>query len=235
MIAQLRSLITKRSVRIHASPKESLKRKSAVHADYTSKCDAWIADLAKLKDVEQELASVRTLFGECANYETLNKSYETQLVKFDDLQQLVEGYKASATAFSDAKKIISNVKSEIKTLLLPSLNAVASRFLAQMTGGERSIVEIDEDFEILIDGTTLTKLSGSGKAVANLAIRLALGQVLTNRVFSVFIADEVDASMDDERAAYTAECLRRLTDLISQVILITHKHPEADQMLELNK
>ena len=66
-----------------------------------------------------------------------------------------------------------------------------------------------------------------------LSIRLALGQVLTNRVFSVFIADEVDASMDDERAEYTAECLRRLTDLISQVILITHKHPEADQMLEL--
>ncbi len=50
----------------------------------------------------------------------------------------------------------------------------------------------------------------------------------------MFIADEVDASMDDERAAYTAECLRRLTDLISQVILITHKHPEADQMLELD-
>ena len=188
-----------------------------------------------MKGVDQELTSVRILFGECSTYETLLGSYQKLKAKFDELNELVEGYKASATAFSDAKTIILGVKTEIKTLLLPSLNSVASRFLAQMTGGERSIVEIDEEFEILIDGTKLATLSGSGKAVANLAIRLALGQVLTNRVFSVFIADEVDASMDDERAAYTAECLRRLTDLIGQVMLITHKHPEADQMLEMTK
>ena len=62
------------------------------------------------------------------------------------------------------------------------------------------LVEVDEDFEILIDGQPINTLSGSGKAVANLAVRIALGQILTNKVFSVFFADEVDAAMDDDRS-----------------------------------
>ena len=211
------------------------EREIAVYDDYADKVKDWTAELSKLSSVETKLASTRKVFDECSIYETLNEFYKVNLTKFDDLTVTIQGYKDNAKAFSEAKVVIQGVKTEIKTLLLPSLNTVASRFLEQMTGGERSIVEIDEDFEILIDGTKLITLSGSGRAVANLAIRLALGQVLTNRVFSVFIADEVDASMDDERAAYTAECLRRLTDLIGQVMLITHKYPEADQSIELTK
>jgi len=86
--------------------------------------------------------------------------------------------------------------------------------IAQMTANQRTNVAIDEDFDILVDGQPLNTLSGSGKAVANLAIRIGLGQVLTNKVFSVLMGDEVDASMDDDRAGYTAECLERLTKSI---------------------
>jgi hypothetical protein len=43
-----------------------------------------------------------------------------------------------------------------------------------------------------------------GKAVANLALRLGLGQVLTNKVFSLFIGDEIDASLDGSRAQQTS-------------------------------
>ena len=50
----------------------------------------------------------------------------------------------------------------------------------------------------------LETLSGSGKACANLALRIGLGQVLTNKVVSLFIGDEIDASMDTERAYFHA-------------------------------
>lgn len=39
-------------------------------------------------------------------------------------------------------------------------------------------------------------MSGSGKAVANLSLRIGLGQVLTNNVLSLFVGDEIDSSLD---------------------------------------
>ena len=72
----------------------------------------------------------------------------------------------------------------------------------QRTGRlERQSIVVDEEFDVTVDGRALDTLSGSGKAVANLALRLGLGQVLTNRVFSLFIGDEIDASLDVDRAS----------------------------------
>jgi hypothetical protein len=52
----------------------------------------------------------------------------------------------------------------------------------QRTGRlERQSIVVDEEFDVTVDGQALDTLSGSGKAVANLALRLGLGQVLTNR------------------------------------------------------
>ena len=87
---------------------------------------------------------------------------------------------------------------------------------------------------MVVDGQPLDTLSGSGKAVANLALRLGLGQVLTNNVFSVFVGDEIDASMDDTRAGNLGECIRTLSTKISQIVLITHKsHGDADWCVNL--
>ena len=84
-----------------------------------------------------------------------------------------------------------------------------------------------------MDGQPLNTLSGSGKAVANLAIRLGLGQVLTNKTFSVFLADEIDAAMDADRAGYTAECLSNLTGSIAQIVLVSHKTLSAQHHIEM--
>jgi len=57
--------------------------------------------------------------------------------------------------------------------------------------------------------------------------------VLTNNVLSLFMADEIDAAMDDERATSTAECLQNLTKVIKQILLVSHKTPDADHYIEL--
>ena len=90
-----------------------------------------------------------------------------------------------------------------------------------------------ENFDVSVDGQKLATLSGSGKACANLALRIGLGQVLTNNVFSVFVGDEIDASMDEDRSEFTQNSLKSLSDKISQVIIITHKPPTADHVIEL--
>ena len=64
--------------------------------------------------------------------------------------------------------------------------------------------------------------------IANLSLRIGLGQVLTNNVLSLFVGDEIDASLDLDRAEYTANTLQALKNRISQILLITHKRPSAD-------
>lgn len=191
--------------------------------------------LAVLVDAGQVLADLRAEYESAVTAETNRSQYEVALTAYETATALHLEIATKSEVYLKARMDIYDLKVQIKTHLLPSLNKVASHLLTQMTGGERSLVAIDEDFDIQIDGTPVQTLSGSGKAVANLAIRIALGQILTNRVFSIFMADEVDGSMDDDRSEYVAQALRRLTGVVSQVILITHKRPETDHMIELKK
>jgi DNA repair exonuclease SbcCD ATPase subunit len=102
-----------------------------------------------------------------------------------------------------------------------------------MTGGERRSIVVDEEFEVIVDGQPLDTLSGSAKAVANLALRLGLGQVLTNNVLSLFMGDEIDAAMDADRAENCSATLWALKSRIAQILLVTHKSPAADYHIRL--
>ena len=102
-----------------------------------------------------------------------------------------------------------------------------------MSNGEISDVTIDEDFNIEVDNKELNLLSGSEKAIANLAIRLALSCVLTRKVFNVFMGDEIDESMSEDRASSTADSLMKLTNQIDQIILISHRHIIADHFIDI--
>lgn len=168
-------------------------------------------------------------------YERDQASYKAQLVIYQSRLADWQDRVTRSEAYLKARMDIVDLKTKVKSHLLPSLNRVASILLTEMTGGARSLVEIDDEFDIKIDGAPVGTLSGSGKAVSNLAIRIALGHILTNRVFSLFMADEIDGSMDAERADYVAQALRRLTGRVRQVVLITHKRPETDHKIELKK
>ena len=159
-------------------------------------------------------------------YTKYKAAYDGQKTKVDMLEAKIEDYDNAIIG-------LRTLKVSIKSYLVPSLNKVASAYLAQMTDGARSSIVISEEFEIKVDNQPMEALSGSAKAVANLAIRLALGQTLTNSVFSVLMADEIDASMDTQRAEYTAKCLRNLTGKIKQIIIISHKKLDADNYVEL--
>ena len=188
-----------------------------------------------LVNAEVERQALQIQLDEARRVEALQAAYVKARAVYDAQVGVHVALAAKSEVFLKARMDMADLKSRVKSHLLPSLNKVASSLLNEMTGGARYQVEVDEDFEILIDGMPVNTLSGSGKAVANLAIRLALGRILTNRMFSLFMADEVDGSMDEDRADYVALALRRLTGMVKQVILITHKRPEVDHTIELNK
>ena len=65
----------------------------------------------------------------------------------------------------------------------------------------------------------------------NLSLRMALGQVLTNHVFPVFMADEVDASMRNERGQNVLDALYdMLKGSMKQIILISHRDLEVERV-----
>lgn len=171
---------------------------------------------------------LQELLTACLVFDSMLIKYEEELIQKDEYKEKINIWEEEAIQWDRACQALTNLRGLVKQHLVPSLNKVSSQLINLMTNGGRKEIIITEDFDITVDGQNLDTLSGSGKAVANLAIRIGLGQVLTNNVFSLFVGDEIDASMDAERAKNTSKTLWMLKEHISQILLITHKFPSAD-------
>lgn len=192
---------------------------------------------ARLKGIPENIAEIVEQMGQLrdawiryrALQESWNKAQEVYELNLSRLQEL----EAKAESWANVKKAIVELRARIKGYLLPSLNDVASRLISLMSNRWLNKVEITEDFEIFTDGKPLEVLSGAGQTLTNLAIRIGLGQVLTNSVFSSITLDEADASVDVEKAPMISAALRALTKTIKQIIVISHKQGlEADQYVK---
>ena len=68
-------------------------------------------------------------------------------------------------------------------------------------------------------------ISGGEEDIANLALRLAISQMIAERAgqpLSLLMLDEMFGSLDEERRLAVVDLLRSLADRFPQVILITH-------------
>jgi len=108
--------------------------------------------------------SLSALRNAVAIHDTLRARYETDLQLYTDGMSAATKHLEEADDWDRARKGLTNLRGMVKQHLIPSLNRVASQYLAQMTGGERQIIYADEDFAITVDGQALNTLSGSGKA-----------------------------------------------------------------------
>lgn len=175
------------------------------------------ADLdAKIRDRDISYTIALTYETNLAAYNKAKEAYDKAVASLELLREELKDWE-------NGKDAVATLRKKVKGYLLPSLNSVASTLINQMTGGELTWIVVNEQFEISVGGQSIETLSGAGKAVANLALRIALGQVLTNRVFSVMMLDEIDAACDEDRAKYIAGCLMNLTKTIKQVIQVSHK------------
>jgi DNA repair exonuclease SbcCD ATPase subunit len=159
--------------------------------------------------------------------------YHDDVAKQTVLASKIAELKGTVTDLENARKALKQTKTDVKSYLTPALSRVASQLLSEMTGGVRNTVAIDEDFDVLVDGQPLRTLSGSGKDIVNLAIRIALGQVLTHKVLPMMCLDEIDQGMDADRARYTQECLQRITPQVGQMLIVSHRPSVSDHVLTL--
>lgn len=180
----------------------------------------------RLMQAEALLSAVTVYDAQLATYQEAFATWAQGRDRLTDLQRELRSWR-------NGKQAMNDLRADTKTFLVPALSRVASHMLAQMTGGARGRIVVDEDFEIQVDGQPLNTLSGSGKVCANLAVRLGLGRILTNGVFPVFMGDEMDASMDNDRAGHLHDALCALEGKLSQILVITHKRPACSRVITL--
>jgi len=186
-----------------------------------------------LQGVGERLGVLREQSSTFSRYDQDLERYKKELDVYRGRLVEIEALRERAEDHGKAVKALAVLRGMVKQFLLPSLNKVSSQLLALMTGGQRRKITVDDDFDVMVDDQPLYTLSGSGKSVANLSLRIGLAQVLTNRTFSVLLADEIDAAMDEFRAEKTSDVLRMLVNTISQVLLVSHKSVEAEKRISL--
>lgn len=166
-------------------------------------------------------------------YEEQKRRYDADMKSYTDAMEFVKSERTKAEGYFKASEALKDVRLEAKQHLVPSLSRVASHLLSEMTDGKRTKIVVDEDFDITVDAQPVSTLSGSGVSVVNLALRIALGQVLTQKVVPLFLADEIDHDMDAGRAQATHDSLKKLTKELDKIIVVTHKDIKGDHIIEL--
>ncbi|HEX6746076.1 MAG TPA: SMC family ATPase [Longimicrobium sp.] len=146
-------------------------------------------------------------------YHERAKEIVRQQGELDHLDELDEAY--------------TELRGELNDQVRPELSEIASMFLAQLTDGRYTSMEIDESYEILVldEGEEKPVISGGEEDIANLVLRLSLSQMIAERAghpLSLLILDEVFGSLDVARRDNVVQLLHNLEDRFEQVILITH-------------
>jgi DNA repair protein SbcC/Rad50 len=124
-------------------------------------------------------------------------------------------------------RALTDLRTELNAALRPDLSDLASSFIRDLTNSRYTDLELDEDYAatLLDDGDPKAVISGGEEDVANLALRLAISQMIAERAgqpLSLLILDEIFGSLDEDRRTAVIELLRSLADRFPQVILITH-------------
>jgi exonuclease SbcC len=139
----------------------------------------------------------------------------------------LDGLVVDRRLHDEVDRAYTDLREDLNLQLRPEVSELASGFLAELTDGRYTELELDDDYNILLleDGVPKPVISGGEDDIANLVLRLAVSQMIAERAgqsFSLLVLDEGFGSLDDSRRHNVIELLRRLHDRFDQVILITH-------------
>ncbi len=122
---------------------------------------------------------------------------------------------------------LSDFQSTLNERIKPELEIMAAEFLTEMTDGRYHSLELDETYKATIrdDGELKPVISGGEDDILNLALRLAIAQMIANRsgqALSLLVLDEVFGSLDSDRRYNVISLLQNLKGRFAQIVLISH-------------
>jgi exonuclease SbcC len=122
---------------------------------------------------------------------------------------------------------LDRLRTELNDRIRPELEVIAGELLDAITDGRYNTLRINEDYRAVIkdEGEDKPVISGGEEDIVNLALRLAISQMIADRAgqpFSLLVLDEVFGSLDDTRRDNVIALLQNLKNRFEQIILITH-------------
>ena len=135
--------------------------------------------------------------------------------------------------FTATAELLAEYREERIAKLAPELSITATDLISQMTNGRFIEVRISDDFgtEVIKDDGEaygVAELSGGEKSIVALALRIAIGSLITNENSGLLWLDEVLPAQDKERRDAVLNVLKNLP--IQQIVMINHTH-EAEEVV----
>jgi exonuclease SbcC len=191
-------------------------------------CEATLAEFqramheaTRLEALGQGLvAEVQRLRAEVADLESKAKALQDEERELE-LLEVLAGDRDSGLLLQFKEHLVARVG--------PSLSAHASRLFCRMTDSRYPALDLDADYEPHVydrgQRYPLERFSGGEVDLANLALRLAVSELVASKAGAAlrFIAlDEVFGSQDSVRRQNILRALKELAPRFDQVFVVTH-------------
>ena len=196
--------------------------------------DLEVSILNKVNEITNEYETSLEEFNNFKNYLDLKRQYIQQQDVIASFQDNLNTNKKNLLTYNLLFDVLEDVKKTIQQESFPVLNSVASDILSQITGGERNKVFITDTFKIEVDDNDIDTIEGSGKVIANLALRVALLSTFYKDTFLVCLFDEIDESLHEDRFEYMEESFNKLAEQGYQLILSSHKNYSVDNIINMD-
>lgn len=158
-----------------------------------------------------------------------SESLEKQIQQNLTLENEIKSLEQERLYLEKLALILADFKLHLIGRIRPTLARVAKQLLSEMTEGKYSDLELDENYETFVYDNgqkfALERFSGGEKDLANLCLRLAISNMISESSgaeFSFIILDEVFGSQDIQRKENILKALATLKGRFRQIFLITH-------------
>jgi exonuclease SbcC len=158
------------------------------------------------------------------------KASTKELARLEKLGAQIAEKRKEVELLSHLEKVMDDFKKHLISRIRPALARISSELLASLTNRKYDEIELSEDYDISIrDGGSfyrIDRFSGGESDLANLCLRLAISEVISEKHgsagFGFIVLDEVFGSQDDDRKRMLLSTLNGLSNRFKQIFLITH-------------
>jgi len=209
------------------------KKYAAVKNTVEESYKKYQSSLTSLSEIRNKLEKLKI------NQERMEGEKNLVLQQIKNLQQNIEEQQKIMKKMKEKKKemqhlkmlndIMTSFRIHVISQIRPTLSFYASELFEGLTDGKYSEIELDENYNLIIydNGSpyTIERFSGGEEDLANLCIRLAISEVITQRAGSMFnfiVLDEIFGSQDNIRKQNIIRALNSFSSKFRQIFLITH-------------
>ena len=208
-----RARAAERLAEFRFSEEEYLREKGAFDAAQR------LVEVARLQRVRLE--------GEVNTKEAMVERSRADLQKFTERMFEVEKLRRDVRVCDECDRIVTEFRKYVNSSIRPRMAELASEYLADLTDGRYSAVELEDDFTptVVEDGEAKRVISGGEEDILNLCMRISLSHMLAERAgqhFSLLMLDEVFGSLDESRRGNVLALLEKLRNRFEQIVIITH-------------